>query len=102
MPRLANPSLGPKGVWIAERGALMGGSTVWVEPNEYVDVEKLTDGERASFIASGGVVIDDPMDPDGDGKMGGAVHPPEPVLGEPGFTDTPPPPRRGRPPKVRG
>ena len=82
MPRLTNPTDGIKGAWIVSPGDLFGGRTVWIEPKESVDVPKITDAERKSFESVGGVVTDNPMDHDGDGKMGGNVTA-----------------RRGRPPK---
>lgn len=73
MPRLTNPTNGPKGVWIADAKTLGGGDTVWIEPNAYQDVPSLSKAERASFELAGGVVSDNPLDHDGDGKAGGNV-----------------------------
>ena len=99
MPRLTNPTNGPKGAWITEPGALFGGSTVWVESNAYVDVKSISKAERQSFEAAGGAVVDNPLDPDGDGKMGGSVA--AVVDARKDNKDDAPAVKRGRPPKAK-
>lgn len=89
MPRLTNPTDGIKGAWLVDPDALFGGKSVWIEPNGFVDVKSITASERKSFEAVGGVVTNDPMDHDGDGKMGGSV------------VTAAEAPRRGRPPKAK-
>lgn len=59
MTKLHNPTSGIKGVWITAKNALFGGSTVWVNPGETVEIDGMTESEISAFRASGGVVSDE-------------------------------------------
>ena len=63
MTKLTNPTAGPKGIWVPEKDAAYGGSMLWVEPGETVEVQGIPEPYLQGFTASGGVVVTDEPSP---------------------------------------